>query len=193
MPNPHRLHSAVPLFLALLVLSACDNAEPAGLAPDDPLLAASAAAAAMQSAALSADIQQQVAALRRLTAPFHDIETAEAAGWDFALTPCLSSSEGGMGVHMANLDLLDGTAELLGPETLLYEPQKNGRMRLVAIEYLVPFSILPSDADPPELLGQHFHQNLEAGVWALHVWLWRHNPAGLFADFNQNVTCDWAD
>jgi hypothetical protein len=25
--------------------------------------------------------------------------------------------------------------------------------------------------------------------WALHVWAWRRNPAGLFADWNPNLEC----
>lgn len=192
MAKPHPLHPVLLPLLALLALPACESGDPAGISPDDALLTAPAAVA-MRSAAGSADVRQGLAALRRMTAPFHDMAAAEAAGWDVPLTPCMSSPDGGMGVHMANMDLLlDGKAELLGPETLLYEPQKNGRMRLVAVEYLVPFSLLPSDADAPELLGEHFHQNFEAGVWALHVWIWRHNPAGMFADWNENVTCDWA-
>ena len=27
------------------------------------------------------------------------------------------------------------------------------------------------------------------GVFGLHVWLWRNNPAGLFAESNPNVSC----
>ena len=29
--------------------------------------------------------------------------------------------------------------------------------------------------------------------YALHVWLWKSNPAGLFAPFNPNVSCAGAD
>jgi hypothetical protein len=25
--------------------------------------------------------------------------------------------------------------------------------------------------------------------YELHVWAWRHNPAGMFADWNPNVAC----
>ena len=27
------------------------------------------------------------------------------------------------------------------------------------------------------------------GVYELHAWLWQHNPAGMFEDFNPRVTC----
>ncbi len=141
---------------------------------------------------LDAHARKELAALRRLTAPFHRIEAAMAAGWDAPVTGCLSHpTDGAMGVHYGNLSFFDAEAAVLEPETLLYEPTKNGGMRLVGIEYLIPFSELPATADAPELLGQHFHANTDAGVWALHVWLWRHNPAGLFADWNANVTCEW--
>jgi hypothetical protein len=42
------------------------------------------------------------------------------------------------------------------------------------------------------LFRQAFHQNDEAELWALHVWLWKHNPSGLFADWNPNVSCEFA-
>ena len=51
----------------------------------------------------------------------------------------------------------------------------------------------PMEAEPPVLFGQHFHLNPVAGIWALHVWLWKHNPSGMFDDWNPNVTCDYAD
>jgi hypothetical protein len=59
----------------------------------------------------------------------------------------------------------------------------------VGIEYVVPLSF----PEPAPLFGQHFHANEDAGLWALHVWAWRHNPSGMFADWNPNVTCDYAD
>lgn len=178
--------------LPALALPGCGEAAPTDVLEADVLLARHGGAGA--ESGLAAEHRQELAALRALTAPFHDIEAAMAAGWSTELTPCLSHpTEGAMGHHYANMALLDGTVELLGPETLLYEPRRNGGMRLVAVEYLVPFDILPPDADAPELLGQHFHANTDAGVWALHVWIWRNNPAGMFADWNANVSCDWAD
>lgn len=77
----------------------------------------------------------------------------------------------------------------LEPELLLYEPQKNARLRLVAVEYIVPFGAWTAH-DPPELFGQSFHRNEAFGIWALHVWHFRHNSRGMFADWNPAVTCD---
>jgi hypothetical protein len=116
-----------------------------------------------------------------------------AAGWDTPITPCLAyPPEGAMGYHYANLALMDDQVELLEPETLIYEPQRNGKLRLVGVEYIVPFTAVPADADPPQLLGMDFDANAAVGIWARHVWVWRHNPSGIFADWNPKVTCDWA-
>lgn len=194
----YSLARSLPVLLVatgFAVLSACDRPEPAGLEPT--ALEGGPAVLSMHGGAhgdgdLSPEVRKQLAALRRLTAPFHRIDAAMAAGWDTPVTGCLSHpTEGAMGVHYGNLAFFNAEAVLLEPETLLYEPMKNGKMRLVGVEYVIPFTELPATADPPEILGQHFHANTDAGVWGFHVWLWRHNPAGLFADWNPNVTCAW--
>ena len=38
--------------------------------------------------------------------------------------------------------------------------------------------------------GQPMHADVNLGIWALHVWHERHNPRGIFADWNPNVNCD---
>lgn len=114
------------------------------------------------------------------------------AGWDTPITPCLANPpEGGMGIHYAKMPL-DDQVELLEPEALIYEPQRNGMMRLVGVEYIVPFGPDAENGVPPQLLGMDFHANTAVGIWAKHVWLWRHNPEGMFADWNPKVTCQWA-
>lgn len=135
-------------------------------------------------------ISQQLAALRRATAAFHNFDKAAAAGYDAQITGCDEQlPDGAQGIHYANLALIDGTASLLEPELLQYEPQAGGHLRLVGIEYIVPLT----EAQPPPLLGHQFHANEAAGVWALHVWAWRNNPSGLFADWNPKVSCQHAD
>lgn len=136
----------------------------------------------------------ELAALRRATAPFHSVDIATAAGWDTVVTPCLESPLGGMGYHYANFALLldGGALDPSRPEALLYEPRANGSLRLVAVEFIILEEDLPSTAPPPTLFGQSFHFNHKAGLWALHVWLWRHNPSGMFADWNPNVSCQFA-
>lgn len=36
---------------------------------------------------------------------------------------------------------------------------------------------------------QSFEQNFTSGVWALHVYAWKHNPEGLFAAWNPTISC----
>lgn len=171
---------AVPTLLLAVAAAACgDSADP--VAPEAPPLAQAAHA---QMAAGSPDL----AAVRAATAPFHRLEVGMDAGWSTQLTPCLESPDGGMGYHYANLGLFDGEASATEPEALVYAPARDGSLRLVAVEYIIPFDAWQG-SDPPEVLGQQFHRNEAVGIWALHAWLWKHNPDGLFADWNPRVSC----
>ena len=60
---------------------------------------------------------------------------------------------------------------MLEPELLLYEPERNGQMRFVAVEYIIPFPLLPSTAPPPVPFGHEMHQVPDASIWALHAWV----------------------
>jgi len=133
------------------------------------------------------------ARLQAATSSFKDIELAGRAGWDARITGCLEMPGlGGMGYHYANTALIDGVPQEFAPELLVYEPQKNGSLRFVAVEYIVPFTIVPSTAQAPALHGIPFHQNFGFGLWVLHAWVGKHNPAGTFADWNPNVSCTFA-
>jgi hypothetical protein len=83
---------------------------------------------------------------------------------------------------------LDGVIDPRRPEALIYEPRKNGRARLVGVELAIPY-VAWTQAQPPEFLGANFQREDEFGVWGLHIWLWRHNPEGLFAESNPRVSC----
>jgi hypothetical protein len=37
-------------------------------------------------------------------------------------------------------------------------------------------------------MGQQFRVNSAFGVWALHAWVGRDNPSGVFADWNPRVS-----
>ena len=140
--------------------------------------------------ALSSGAERDVARLRAVTARFQRFEVAVAEGWGTKITECFENAQlGGMGFHYGNTAYIDGAVDVEQPELLLYEPQKNGRMRLVAVEYIVPFTAWTS-SEPPRLYGQSFMRNEAFGIWALHVWHERHNPRGIFADWNPNVNCD---
>ena len=168
----------------------CDNS---GRATAPAPQASMGHSASMHSAPVTGEIQSEVARLRAFTAGFNRFEAALDAGWTAQITECFANPElGGMGFHYGNPDLIDGTVDVLEPELLLYEPQKNGRLRFVAVEYIVPFTAW-TGAEPPQLYGQSFHRNEAFGIWALHVWHMRENPRGIFADWNPKVSCRYAE
>ncbi|MEP6834051.1 MAG: hypothetical protein ABJB74_11680 [Gemmatimonas sp.] len=131
-----------------------------------------------------------VAELRASLAPYSSLALAKAAGYNTAITDCMSNGDiGSMGVHWANTTLVDATADALHPEALIYEPGTDGQASLVGVEFIVPFALVPKTSPAPVLFGQKFEVNDVFGVWALHVWTHRTNPAGTFATWNARVHC----
>lgn len=140
------------------------------------------------------NVDQLINEVRDLTKDFHDIEVAMAAGWEVDLSGCVEHpSEGGMGHHFGRPEFIDGRVNHLEPQVLLYEPEANGGFKFLGVEYIVPFAILPSDAEAPELFGHQFHANHELELWALHVWTERENSKGMFYDWNPGVSCQFPD
>lgn len=135
------------------------------------------------------DLGEKLAALRASTVHYHDFAAAQADGYTVQVTGCMEdAARGGMGYHYAKGELIDGGVIEARPEVLLYEPGARGRPRLVGVEFIIPFTAW-TDAEPPTLYGQTFARNETFQVWALHVWAWRENPAGVFADWNAKVSC----
>jgi hypothetical protein len=136
--------------------------------------------------------------VREATQGFKDPEDAGAAGYGL-FHGCVSGpEEGAMGIHYANGNLVgDGTLDAMKPEALLYEANKNGQLRLTAVEYVVLAAAWDAGHDaPPVLMGQLFHYvgspnryGLPA-FYQLHVWAMKQNPLGTFADWNPKVVCD---
>jgi hypothetical protein len=139
-----------------------------------------------------ATIQREIATARAATARFHQVERALEAGYEAPpVEECVDvPGLGGMGYHFVHEGLLmSADLDPAQPEALLYVPKKNGKLELVAVEYIW---LGPASADPPELFGQPFHWNPHLNLWALHLWIWQNNPAGIFADFNPTVSCQYA-
>ena len=179
------MHARITVGVGLMTLLAACGDRSAPLAPNG--------ATSDRSPAMSSSVASQIAELRRLVAPFHQFERARAAGWSVQITPCLEEpGQGGMGFHYGRPAFIGdgGRVALLEPELLLYEPEKNGKLRFMGVEYIVPFTDHPASAPPPTLLGQEFAQVPEFGVWGLHIWVGRHNPSGIFAPWNPKVNCD---
>lgn len=159
--------------------------------------------------------QEQLTEARIATARYHRESRAFRDGF-ISTQECVAVPQaGGMGVHYINLQrMMDTTVDASAPEILLYEPDKNGRMRLVGVEYYVPVLVMGANGpepyfgteppanplnQPPVLFGQKFdgpmpgHGPGEPWHYDLHVWLWKHNPAGMFAPFNPKVSCQPQD
>lgn len=139
------------------------------------------------------------------TAGFHDPDAAAAAGYtmtvvDVAGNACIAQAgAGGMGVHLLNPGLLDANLDATQPEALVYAPTDNGRLKLAALEYIV-FEQAWKDANganaaAPSLFGQPFfftpapNRYGIPAFYALHSWIWKPNPSGLFQPWNPRVTC----
>ena len=147
--------------------------------------------------------QDELAPVRRVTAQFHSVEAALAAGYELGyvngsgvriITGCIAHpTAGAMGYHYFNKALIDDlVVDPLKPEGLVYAPAPDGGLKLVAVEYVVPGpnSNPPGVSEPPTVFGMEMHILVPAvGFYILHAWVWRHNPAGMFADWNPEVSC----
>ena len=178
------MRNAPQLLIAGIALLAGGCGEPTTVTENAaPQVAAS-------QAGLGASVNRDLASLRAATAQFHNFDKAVAAGWSAKITSCMElAGVGGMGFHYGNVGLIDGSVQVDQPELLLYEPEKNGRLRLVAVEYIIPYVFHSRDAAPPVLFGQEFKQNDTFQLWGLHAWVWDENPSGMFADWNPRVNC----
>jgi len=161
-----------------------------------PLLSIATVAGSGEPNRGSASADTLVGTVRQATAVFGDVREAHAVGYGL-FHGCVSGpQEGAMGVHLVNGDLVgDGQLDATRPEALLYE-EKGGRMRLVAVEYVVIAEAWhAANEHPPVLMGQLFNYvgaPNRYGIpafYELHVWAWKHNPSGMFADWNPMVSC----
>ncbi len=153
-------------------------------------------------------VNKELAAARRATAMYHDVNVAVADGY----TP-VSPHIPGMGVHYVNFDLLDPFFDKTRPEILLYSLAEGNKPKLVAVEYVavVPTSGFAGGSDVWDThpASCHYEDGHEVEVpengcpatspggaplalvhpdlFAVHAWIWRGNPDGVFAASNPNV------
>jgi hypothetical protein len=147
--------------------------------------------------------QTSLADVRAATARYHSLSVAKANDYTLFLdakkVACIDNpGVGAMGVHYVNLPLVGaGKIEVLKPQALVYEPGDDGRLRLVALEYIAfqkEWDAMHSTR--PTLFGQQFMLTPDGNrfgipaYYSLHVWIWKHNPSGMFSMWNPNVHCD---
>ena len=140
--------------------------------------------------------------------PMNICDTAPMMGRPAAL--------GAMGIHFFRPDLLginappnprvngSGThTDFLKPGILIYEPKPDGSLELVAVENLVFQKSwhAAGNATPPSFHGVEYDTMQDDPLTKVdeahmfephydrHVWLYRENPNGLFAQFNPKVSC----
>lgn len=110
---------------------------------------------------------------------------------------CIASAKGNgaMGVHFINEQLIGQEPDPMRPVGLMYEPV-GGKLELVGVEWLRP---APPDSEKPQLFGQDFHGPMDGHEpvmpakvrhYDLHAWIFKANPAGVFENWNADVTCD---
>ena len=143
------------------------------------------------ASAANSDRSALVDQVRAANSRFKDVSVAVAEG--YAPIPCASGIDGGaMGVHYVNAEYLkDEVPDIKRPQAVMYEPLPNGKMALVAVEYI-------ASKGPAALQGQLFNFTNSPNryglgpFYELHVWAWKANPRGAFADMNPDVTCKHA-
>ena len=161
----------------------------------------------MLSAAPAGAVPTDAALARQATAADHDSSLITGSPNWFQLydvhgITCIDDAAGGMGIHFVNSARLADPAERADePEAVIYEPTKNGGLRLVAVEYVVTKSAWQEAGNTgvPRLFGQAF-ELVSAGnryglpdFYELHAWIWKHNPRGFNTDWNPTVSCKYAD
>ena len=123
---------------------------------------------------------------------FHGLDAAMEAGYELGwvngpgvriITGCIAHpTAGAMGYHYFNQELIDDlVVDELEPEALVYASGPNGRLKLVAVEWVVPGanSNPPGASAPPSVFGMKMHIiNPAVGFYLRHAWIWKPQPGG---------------
>lgn len=167
---------------------------------------------------------EDLARIRAATEKYRDVAAALADGFirdpaDHCVTAAgegLPAELGAMGVHYihpgrlgvtATAPRVDGTGthtDFAAPAILIYEPQADGSMELVAVENLVWLAAWEAGgrAGPPAFRGRPWDRMVDDPAtpadeahgfmphYDQHIWLYRANPAGELEPFNPAVTCE---
>jgi hypothetical protein len=140
--------------------------------------------------------------VRDATAIYTDPTAALAGGYelltDAAGLACIDEpGQGAMGIHFVKGSLVQGgTVDAARPQALVYERDGSGRLKLVAVEYVVLQAAWDAaHSAPPSLFGQKFMTSPAGNrfglpaFYSLHAWVWKDNPKGTFNMWNPRVRC----
>ena len=182
------------------------------------------AVAGTRSPSRASGIEPTLNAVRAATEKYRDVNVAIADGYirdpmnmcDAAEMMGRPAELGVMGIHYFRPDLLgitgppnprvSGTGthtDFTKPAILIYEPQPDETVQLVAVENLVFIKAWEAAGNvaPPSFQGVPYDKMVDDPATAvdeahmfephydLHVWLFRDNPNGQFAPFNPKVSC----
>ena len=132
---------------------------------------------------LTSEQRKLVKTLKDVTEEYRSLAEAKEDGYK-KVTPCVAKKGvGAMGFHYAKNSLIDGKTDPRKPEVLVYMPNKQGKYKLVAVEFL------STAKKRPEIAGVKFENGPFPGTFALHAWIWRDNPDGMFAAYNPRLHC----
>lgn len=145
----------------------------------------------------SPNVASELAAVRLLTAKYHDVSAALADGYQLGfrgvVTGCISNPAfGAMGYHYFNWAKMDDpTIDPYDPEALVYHTADDGTLVLGAVEWVVPKPVWDqTHAAAPVVFGHTFMVlNPVLNWYVAHAWIWTPNPSGMFADWNPDVSC----
>jgi hypothetical protein len=139
-------------------------------------------------------LSPELEAVRASTEKYADPILAVRDGY-LSTVACVGSASGAMGVHFVNEGLIGQELDPLRPAVLVYEPVGD-KLELVGVEWLAPG---PPESEKPQLFGREIsgpmdgHEPLmpeEVRHYDLHAWIFKANPAGVFENWNAEVTCD---
>lgn len=144
-----------------------------------------------------ANANELVKIVRQATEQYKDVAAAQAAGYALQFGCVSGDSDGAMGLHYVNGDLVNsGVLDATRPQIVIYEAQPDGTLRLIGADFLLLADAWDkTHSGPPELMGQLFHLFTSPNrfglpsFYTLHVWAWKDNPNGAFVNWHPNVSC----
>ncbi len=222
---PSRTVIGIGAAVVALSLAGCSGpAEGEAASNQGPEGTDDAAAVIASVEATDPELAAELREILEQTQRFRDVEVALAEGYmpdpmDMCVTSAMEgypAQLGGMGIHYFRPDLLGITEveprvagmgiheDFREPGVLIYEPQADGSLRLVAVENLIfeaPWRAAGHEGPPAFRGNEYFHlvENPRTEVdeahgfephFELHLWLYRENPTGLFTPFNPGVSCE---